>query len=201
MPTMGGCRLNAMSVSASAPATMSRRFTLTLPVADWRNLLNELQVMEREHSVRGTVPVEKVIERTRAGEQLLVWMRCQVDDIERLSAGRPDSETHARELPLLRPAAKYLLTTCDRMRRSALREAGRLQGESAGESAGNGAALRDWVAQAKRWDGVMRDLLRQHGVQHPLTELVAPLPFSEGDLARLGLPCDQLLNGEDLLAS
>jgi len=194
---MGGCRLNAMSVSASASATMSRRFTLTLPVAEWRHLLNELQLMEREHTVRGTVPVEKVIERTRAGEQLLVWLRCQVDDIERLSAGRPDAETHARELPLLRPAAKYLLTTCDRLRRAALRRAWQLTSESAADTEG----LSSLLAQAKLWDGVMRDLLRQHGVQHPLTELVAPLPFSEGELARLGLPCEQLLNGQDLLSS
>lgn len=194
---MGGCRLNAMSVSASASATMSRRFTLTLPVAEWRHLLNELQLMEREHTVRGTVPVEKVIERTRAGEQLLVWLRCQVDDIERLSAGRPDAETHARELPLLRPAAKYLLTTCDRLRRAALRRAWQLTNESAADTEG----LSSLLAQAKLWDAVMRDLLRQHGVQHPLTELVAPLPFSEGELARLGLPCEQLLNGQDLLSS
>ncbi len=186
-----------MSVSASASATMSRRFTLTLPVAEWRHLLNELQLMEREHTVRGTVPVEKVIERTRAGEQLLVWLRCQVDDIERLSAGRPDAETHARELPLLRPAAKYLLTTCDRLRRAALRRAWQLTSEAAADTEG----LSSLLAQAKLWDGVMRDLLRQHGVQHPLTELVAPLPFSEGDLARLGLPCEQLLNGQDLLSS
>lgn len=192
---MGGCRLNAMSAPAVSTATMSRRFTLTLPVGQWRHLLNELQTMEREHSVYGTVPVEKVIERTRAGEQLLVWLRCQVDDIERLSAGRPDTETHARELPLLRPAAKYLLTTCDRLRRAALRRAFQLLGD--GDATRKSALLSD----AKLWDGVMRDLLRQHGVQHPLSELVAPLPFSEGDLARLGLPCEQLLNGEDLLAS
>lgn len=174
---------------------MSRRFTLTLPVGQWRHLLNELQTMEREHSVYGTVPVEKVIERTRAGEQLLVWLRCQVDDIERLSAGRPDTETHARELPLLRPAAKYLLTTCDRLRRAALRRAFQLLGD------GDATRKSELLSDAKLWDGVMRDLLRQHGVQHPLSELVAPLPFSEGDLARLGLPCEQLLNGEDLLAS
>jgi hypothetical protein len=192
---MGGCRLNAMSASAGSSATMSRRFTLTLPVVQWRLLLHELQTMEREHTVGATVPVEKVIERTRAGEQLLVWLRCQVDDIERLSAGRPDSETHARELPLLRPAAKYLLTTCDRLRRSALRRAWQLVEQADAEMR---AAL---LSEAKLWDSVMRDLLRQHGVQHPLSELVAPLPFSEGDLARLGLPCDQLLNGQDLLAS
>lgn len=192
---MGGCRLNAMSAPAVSTATMSRRFTLTLPVGQWRHLLNELQTMEREHSVYGTVPVEKVIERTRAGEQLLVWLRCQVDDIERLSAGRPDTETHARELPLLRPAAKYLLTTCDRLRRAALRRAFQLLGD------GDATRKSELLSDAKLWDGVMRDLLRQHGVQHPLSELVAPLPFSEGDLARLGLPCEQLLNGEDLLAS
>ncbi|MBL9008200.1 MAG: hypothetical protein JNJ46_28330 [Myxococcales bacterium] len=184
-----------MSAPAVSTATMSRRFTLTLPVGHWRHLLNELQTMEREHSVYGTVPVEKVIERTRAGEQLLVWLRCQVDDIERLSAGRPDTETHARELPLLRPAAKYLLTTCDRLRRAALCRAFQLLGD--GDATRKSALLAD----AKLWDGLMRDLLRQHGVQHPLSELVAPLPFSEGDLARLGLPCEQLLNGQDLLAS
>lgn len=195
---MGGCRLNAMSAPASSTtSTMSRRFTLTLPIAQWRMLLHELEVMEREHVVRGTVPVEKVIERRRAGEQLLVWLRCQVDDIERLSAGRSDAETHARELPLLRPAAKYLLTTCDRLRRAALRRAWMLLGDASADA----TLLASLQVQAKLWDSVMRDLLRQHGVQHPLSELVAPLPCSEGDLARLGLPCEQLLNGEDLLAS
>jgi hypothetical protein len=46
----------------------------------------------------------------------------------------------------------------------------------------------------------MRDLLLHHGVQHPLNEMVEPLPLGEADLARLGLPCDQLLNGQDLLS-
>lgn len=184
-----------MSVSASAPSTMSRRFTLTLPIAHWRRLLHELQVMEREHSVYGRVPVEKLIERTRAGEQLLVWMRCQVDDLERVIEGRSPSELLAREVPLLRPAAKYLLTTCDRLRRTALQLAW------SQHSGGDPSALQPHLTDARLWDSIMRDLLRHHGVQHPLTEMVSPLPFSETDLAQLGLPPEQLLNGEDLLAS
>lgn len=174
---------------------MSRRFTLNLPIAHWRRLLHELQVMEREHSIYGRVPVEKLIERTRAGEQLLVWMRCQVDDLERGVTSPSQSELLAREVPLLRPAAKYLLTTCDRLRRSALQQAWALRG------GGDLTAMQPYLTEARLWDSIMRDLLRHHGVQHPLTELVSPLPFSETDLAQLGLPPEQLLNGEDLLAS
>lgn len=186
-------------MSASAPATLSRRFSLSLPLGQWRRLVDELQVMESDHGVYGAVPVEKQLERARAGEQLLIWMRCQLDDADQQSTTPPASATLTREVPLLRPSAKYLLTTCDRLRRHALREAWSLYNKAAGAS-DHVPGIRSLLDEARRWDGVMRDLLHHHGVQHPLNEMVQSLPLGEADLARLGLPCDQLLNGHDLLA-
>jgi hypothetical protein len=124
-----------MSVSASAPATLSKRFSLSLPIGQWRRLVDELQVMESDHGVYGAVPVEKQLERARAGEQLLVWMRCQIDDADRQGTLHSTSGAMTREVPLLRPSAKYLLTTCDRLRRAALREAWALHSKQAAAGA------------------------------------------------------------------
>ena len=91
---VGACTLQRMS--ASAPATLSRRFSLSLPLGQWRRLVDELQVMESDHGVYGAVPVEKQLERARAGEQLLIWMRCQLDDADQQSTTPPASATRAR---------------------------------------------------------------------------------------------------------
>lgn len=206
-------------VSASLP----KRFPLSLSQKRWRRLLLELQAMERDHAVHDVSgSVEKILERTRAGEQLLIFVRCVVDE------GRPaklvDGESPApdadllpeltpslapvrildlsgeplrREVPLLRATAKYLLTACDRMRRAALHDAWQTLRRSAEALSDVQIALNE----AKLWDLTMRELSLQHGVVHPLSDLVAPLPLGEAELQQLGLPCEQLLNGEDLLAS
>lgn len=171
--------------------------------------------MEREHSVRGAVPVEKQLERARAGEQLLIFVRCLVEEslppapvktaeegeaapAEQASAtpAVPLDSVLRRDVPLLRSTAKYLLTACDRMRRGALNDAWRRLRQE-----GASATVQGSLDEARLWDRTMRDVSHQHGVLHPLTEMVAPLPLGEAELAQLGLPCEQLLNGEDLLAS
>lgn len=165
--------------------------------------------MERE-PVRGAVPVEKQLERARAGEQLLIFVRCLVEEsLPATAAVEPGAEpapppqlsVHEdtvlrRDVPLLRATAKYLLTACDRLRRGALKEAwrGLRQG-------GASLAVQSALDEARLWDRNMREVSLQHGVLHPLSEMVAPLPLGEAELAQLGLPCEQLLNGEDLLAS
>lgn len=141
--------------------------------------------MEREHRAPGAVPIEKQLERTRAGEALQILIRCIVDETSALT----EHETITRELLLLRPAAKFLLTTCDRLRRHAL--------DSLAEpTPADGAVV---LAMVRVWDSVMRQILAQHGVQHPLNELVSPIRVAESELLRVGISCSDLLNGEDLL--
>jgi hypothetical protein len=186
-------------------ATLPKRFSLSLTLRQWQRLLSELQAMERDHTVHGAVPVEKQLERARAGEQLLVFVRCLVEE------GQPPPQPSAatqreepdvghdgmlrRDVPLLRSTAKYLLTACDRLRRSALHDAWRRLRQD------GSPAVQAPLDDARLWDRTMRDVSLQHGVLHPLSEMVAPLPLGEAELAQLGLPCELLLNGEDLLAS
>lgn len=151
--------------------------------------------MEHDHSVRTSGPIEKLLERTRAGEQLLVFVRYVVD--ENQGSSSEDERPLHREVPLLRATAKYLLTACDRLRRAALFEAWRCRPQSGLPT----AEFQHALDEAKRWDVMMRELSLHHGVLHPLSELVSPLPFGEAELQQLGLPCEELLNGEDLLAS
>jgi hypothetical protein len=195
-------------------ATLPKRFSLSLSPKRWRRLLLELQSMERDHSVHDVSgSVEKILERSRAGQQLLIFVRCvveegragQPEDVETVELSpalapklSPDlGEALRREVPLLRATAKYLLTACDRLRRAALHDAWQTLRRS--ENALTEVQIA--LDEAKRWDLTMRELSLQHGVVHPLSELVAPLPLGEAELAQLGIPCEQLLNGEDLLAS
>lgn len=152
-----------------------------------------------------SIPVEKQLERTRAGEQLTAYVRAVLDDSRARHVGPDtatadveldaelDAEVLRREVPLLRAAAKYLLTACDRLRRGAVREAWTYR-------TSNPELAKGAIADAKLWDKIMRELSSQLGVLHPLNELVTPLPIGEGELSELGLPYSQLLNGEDLLA-
>jgi len=165
--------------------------------------------MERDHPVHDiSGPVEKLLERARAGEQLLVFVRCVVEEgqLPGPREAEPIGPVHSapaeegplrRDVPLLRVTAKYLLTACDRLRRAALRDAWRQRLKPGATP----AELQSVLDEAKLWDATMRELSLQHGVVHPLAELVEPLPLGEADLAQLGLKCSQLLNGEDLLAS
>jgi hypothetical protein len=174
-------------------ATLPKRFSLSLTQERWVGLLEELQVMERDHGLRTSGSVEKLFERARAGEQLLVFVRCVVEE-SRAQPG-PMHEPLRRDVPLLRATAKYLLTACDRLRRAALHQAWRRQSSSPLTE------VQAALDEAKLWDVTMRELSLQHGVVHPLSEMVEPLPLGEAELQQLGLPCEQLLNGEDLLAS
>lgn len=168
--------------------------------------------MERDHAVHDVSgSVEKIIERTRAGQHLLIFVRCVVEEARPAKAedgaatelpSEPSPLAHhgeplRRDVPLLRATAKYLLTACDRLRRAALHDAWQTLRRS-----GDGLTdVQMSLEEAKLWDLTMRELSLQHGVVHPLSELVAPLPLGEAELAQLGIPCEQLLNGEDLLAS
>lgn len=175
--------------SANLPNSLPKRFLLSLSVGQWRRLAAELQSMEHApHS--HAVPVEKQIERDRAGEQLAAHVTYVVGG----SRDQTDEQQIQSALPLLRSTAKYLLTACDRLRRAALRQAWQLKGV-----AGSEAALR-LLAEARLWDGLMREISDKHGVVHPLNEMVAPLPISDAELGQLGLPVETLLNGHDLLA-
>ena len=163
--------------------------------------------MERDHAVHDVSgSVEKIIERTRAGQQLLIFVRCVVEEGRPVAIVEEDlaapelplsGEPLRREVPLLRATAKYLLTACDRLRRAALHDAWQTLRRSADAL----SDVQSSLEEAKLWDLTMRELSLQHGVVHPLSELVAPLPLGEAELQQLGLPCEQLLNGEDLLAS
>lgn len=156
--------------------------------------------MERDHDGHGSGPVEKLLERTRAGEQLLIFVRYVVEEsAEKASAPPTESELLRREVPLLRATAKYLLTACDRLRRASLHDAWRRLRQLEADAGSTDVA--EVLEEAKLWDLTMRELSLTHGVVHPLSELVHPLPLGEAELAQLGLPCEQLLNGDDLLAS
>jgi hypothetical protein len=175
-------------------------------------LLVELQAMERDHAMHDSSgTVEKLLERTRAGQQLLVFVQCVVEEHrpKDASAGEaspppPGSNEHPseplrRDVPLLRSTAKYLLTACDRLRRSSLHDAWQ-QLRSDAQSP-RLVEVQLSLGEAKLWDLTMRELSLHHGVLHPLSELVEPLPLGEAELAQLGIPCEELLNGQDLLAS
>jgi hypothetical protein len=158
--------------------------------------------MERAHAVRSADPIEKMLERARAGEQLLVFIRCILEEHKvagegaDASAGALDEQLVRRDVPLLRPTAKYLLTACDRLRRGALQDAWRRLSQH--RPALEVSAALD---EARLWDATMREISLQHGVLHPLAEMVAPLSLGEAELVELGVTCEQLLNGQDLLAS
>jgi hypothetical protein len=173
--------------------------------------------MEQYHALnQGSAPVEKLLERTRAGEQLLIFVGCVIDEGRGDRAPSPSAAAHedsirppeaqlgdklvARELTLLRPAAKYLLTACDRLRRAALHDAWRgLQQAPAKPPLPED--VQGALEEARLWDRTMRALSLQHGVLHPLSEMVERLPIGEAELLQLGFPCEQFLNGEDMLAS
>lgn len=157
--------------------------------------------MEREHAVSLSDPVEKLLERSRAAEQLMIFVQCVVQELPAMGETRAVAmEAHTvevvrRDVPLLRATAKYLLTACDRLRRAALQDAWRQLRQAPIET------VKPVLDEARLWDATMRELSLQHGVVHPLSEMVTPLTLAETDLARLGLPWQELLNGEDLLAS
>jgi hypothetical protein len=157
---------------------------LSLSVQNWRLLSAELSAMEHVPHL-AAVPVEKQLERDRAGEQLAVMVSGPVEQ----TLERGAAELIEEGLPLIRSTAKYLLTACDRLRRSALIAA----------HAGSGDTRAAAQADAKMWDQLMRQLTAQHGTVHPFPEMVAPLPFGESDLAAVGFAPDALQNGQDLL--
>jgi hypothetical protein len=184
-------------------ATLPKRFPLGLTLQRWRRLLAELLAMESDHGVHGAVPVEKQLERARAGEQLLVFIRCVVEESSSpIAEGElPDPSSPEerksiqRDVPLSRAVAKYLLTACDRLRRQSLKDAWqRLRAEQ------SKAEVESLLDEVRLWDQTMRETSRQSGVIHPLAEMVAPLALGESELAQLGVPPEQLLNGQDLLA-
>lgn len=166
-----------------------KRFVLSLTVSQWRRLATELLAME--HAPHNpAVPVEKQLERDRAGEQLAAHVAALLEEHRAAEPGARVSDS----LPLLRASAKYLLTACDRCRRAALRTA--LHALDSGQPDAQAAA----TVQARGWDELMRQLAEQHGVSSPLRELVEPVGATPDDLARIGLPREQLHGGEELLA-
>lgn len=175
----------------SVTNAQAKRFQLSLTLDRWQRLGAELTAMEHVPHA-GWVSVEKQIERDRAGEQI------QAIVASVLAEHRDASEAQVveRSLPLGRAAAKYLLTACDRLRRAALGAAWMARSQQPVEA----AALATASNEALSWDRLMRALSLQHGVVHPLPEMVSPLTLGDNDLAQLGTPVDALLNGHDLLA-
>ena len=165
-----------------------KRFTLSLTVAQWHLLATELLTMEQAPH-QPTVPVEKQLERDRAGEQLQVQVTAALEQTRDL----PESQTVPWTMALVRSTAKYLLTACDRLRRVTLQHAFGLRAQTPAE-------LPPRLVEIRAWDATMRELSHQHGVIHPLAEMVVPLRLSEADLEVLGVPCESLLHGETLLA-
>jgi hypothetical protein len=161
---------------------------LSLSVAQWRQLAAELQAIEQEPH-KNAVPVEKQLERDRAGEQVQALVSAALAQARELS----DEQSLAWTLPLVRTTAKFLLTACDRLRRSMLHKAWEVRAHTPGQP-------NQALEEVRKWDHTMRELSTQHGVIHPLGEMVEPLRLSESELATLGVPCESLLNGQDLLA-
>lgn len=202
----------------SAVNVQPKRFLLSLTVARWQRLGAELAAMEHVPHA-SAIPVEKQLERDRAGEQIHAIVGAV------LAEHRGSSEAQVVEisLPLGRATAKYLLTACDRLRRAALHAAWRAHAQAEGTQVepsgplqvprGDGDGEHDLQAgraepqslaaacsEALSWDRVMRSLSIQHGVVHPLPEMVTPLSLGDSDLAQIGAPVDTLLNGHDLLS-
>lgn len=174
----------------SVANAQAKRFQLSLTLDRWQRLGAELTAMEHVPHA-GWVSVEKQIERDRASEQI------QAIVVSVLADHRDASEAQLveRSLPLGRSAAKYLLTACDRLRRAALGTAWMARSQQPDAAATSAASN-----EALSWDRLMRALSLQHGVVHPLPEMVTPLTLGDNDLAQLGTPVDALLNGHDLLA-
>ncbi|MFO0578720.1 MAG: hypothetical protein U1A78_32355 [Polyangia bacterium] len=223
----------------SAVNAQPKRFLLSLTLARWQRLGAELAAMEHVPHA-SAIPVEKQLERDRAGEQIAAIVAAVLDE----HRGGSDAQVVEISLPLGRATAKYLLTACDRLRRAALHAAWRARGgpapgpEPSGAihappltatgTAGNGpgsgppapsaqspsgddghdvlavrpepTSLAAASSEALSWDRVMRSLSMQHGVVHPLPEMVSPLSLGDSDLAQIGAPVDMLLNGHDLLS-
>lgn len=166
-----------------------KRFTFSLSLTQLRQLNDELVAME-QHPHSGQISADKQLERDRAGEQLAAHVAALLEEHRAAEPGARVSDS----LPLLRASAKYLLTACDRCRRAALRTA--LHALDSGQPDAQAAA----TVQARGWDELMRQLAEQHGVSSPLRELVEPVGATPDDLARIGLPREQLHGGEELLA-
>ena len=157
-------------------------------VAQWHVLAAELLAMEQAPHAP-TVPVEKQLERDRAGEQLQAQVSAALETTRDLG----DDKVVQWSMALVRTTAKYLLTACDRLRRASLQTAFGVRTQTPAE-------LPKHLNLVRTWDQAMRDLSSQHGVIHPLAELVSPLRLSDADLETMGVAHDSLLNGEDLLA-
>lgn len=165
-----------------------KRFVLTLTVSQWRRLATELLAME--HAPHNpAVPVEKQLERDRAGEQVQIQIGAALEQTREMT----DEQQLTWTLPLVRTTAKYLLTACDRLRRAMLQQAWSARSRAP-------ADLPPMLGEVRSWDVTMRELSSQHGVIHPLGEMVRPLRLSDTELVALGVPCESLLNGEDLLS-
>lgn len=144
--------------------------------------------MEHVHHV-AAMPVEKRLERGRAAEQVQAMVMAVLSD----AASAEDSEKRESGLPLIRAAAKYLLTAADRLRRAALKEAWTAHQRQPEQTQ---AALQ----AAREWDDIMRALSTQFGVVHPFAEMVESLSLGEHEMQQLGVSLQSLHNGEDLLA-
>jgi hypothetical protein len=206
----------------SAVNVQPKRFQLSLTLARWQRLGAELAAMEHVPHA-SAIPVEKQLERDRAGEQIAAIVAGVLDE----HRGGSEAQVVEISLPLGRATAKYLLTACDRLRRAALNTAWRARTEKEPSGAVHAPPLtsprpdaarpddsgQDVVharaepqslaaacSEALSWDRVMRSLSMQHGVVNPLPEMVSPLPLGDSDLAQIGAPVDMLLNGHDLLS-
>lgn len=215
----------------SAVNAQPKRFLLSLTLARWQRLGAELAAMEHVPHA-SAIPVEKQLERDRAGEQIAAIVAAVLDE----HRGGSEAQVVEISLPLGRATAKYLLTACDRLRRAALHAAWRARSGPVPGPEPSGAihappltavtaaghepdpvplgddghdvlparsdptSLAAACSEALSWDRVMRSLSMQHGVVHPLPEMVSPLSLGDSDLAQIGAPVDMLLNGHDLLS-
>ncbi|HMY60167.1 MAG TPA: hypothetical protein PK472_18015 [Pseudomonadota bacterium] len=161
---------------------------MSLRVDRWRALAKELTAMEHVHHV-AAMPVEKRLERGRAAEQVQAMVMAVLSE----AAGAEDSERRVSGLPLVRAAAKYLLTAADRLRRASLLDAWSAHEQKPEQTQ---AAIQ----AAREWDDIMRALSTQFGVVHPFAEMVESLALGEREMQTLGVSLQSLHNGEDLLA-
>lgn len=148
-----------------------KRLPIDINVAQLRRLHSALQTLELSPHDQAAMPADRQLELDRAGEQVLTHLSMLVADTKDQADDAPITDS----VPLLRAAAKVLLTACERCRAAALQQA----------LASSDATRAAWRAEAQRFDQIMRQLAAQHGITSPLGAISQSL--SPEQLAQLGL--------------
>ena len=96
-----------------------KRLPIDINVAQLRRLHSALQTLELSPHDQAAMPADRQLELDRAGEQVLTHLSMLVADTKDQADDAPITDS----VPLLRAAAKVLLTACERCRAAALQQA------------------------------------------------------------------------------